>query len=76
MSEIYDLALTGLNLVEKSLAYLAPHLSKEDQSLLNDMIELQYKAVQVSAGMKLHPEALKTLIDRVNNQICSINNDK
>ncbi|MEL7643297.1 MAG: hypothetical protein AAGU16_00590 [Desulfitobacterium hafniense] len=76
MSEIYELALKGLDLVPEAIDHLAAKLSKEDQELLKSAMELQYKAVQVSAGIKVHPDTMNTLIDKVVAGLCSINSGK
>lgn len=72
MSDVFDLALSGQDLVPFALEKLSGRISSDDLALVKDLLQLQYKAVQVSTGLKVSPEALQELITGVNNRICSI----
>jgi hypothetical protein len=65
MDDKYSLALEGIDLVKVTMGKLQSRLSEEDYSLIKDLLELQDKAIQISAGYKIPAAALEELIRRV-----------
>ncbi len=65
MDDKYSLALEGMDLVKVTMDKLQNRLSEEDYSLIKDLLELQDKAIQISAGYKIPVATLEELIRRV-----------